>query len=652
MLGPNAFKRVVKTGLLGATALAISGCLLNPYIDFTNPTNDQVKAVQDRTLDHAIALAEITRKKYREKIVDQTVLNNFTGNGLIALGATAIALAAYGAHPDKIIGAGLLGGLGFTLGQRRNNPNQDLVYLAGMQAMNCAILAVQPLRITGDLNEQINTDLASATNKIVTLENAVGEVRRKTAALRKEDAENSLIKISESIIATSEEIASSANEASVTGMKLRVALDGIGPQMIATISTLDAAVMKGVREAQPSLESVSTAVKGLAGAAGIIAPSIDFATLSSGLGDSEGDGDGDGGQEETAGIAGNGDVTKKTEDQIAAETNLKAAIDALRSEAHSTMNTAHRLNAYAESIDSAKPTDSLKLCQVDQPPPFEVSAPLVSITQGTESRQEIILSGGKQPYVARLTTLPADGLSVDSPLSDGRILTIRATNTLKQGDYTVYIEDSAKESATVSVKVGPAQQTKTMGSPDDDADDNLLVALKAINEALKPYTETPISPDGKRAFTVVAAVDEESKVLSVDVTLQVGDAPEPSEENVRLAILAIKDGNDTLGNKYTADLGNMAETIIINGIGGQEEAASIPKATSKPTVVDGLSKTQIEKIQRALCILDGDDDGRWGPVTQYKLKESREPPTAGPLTAKERDAFLALSIDDIKQRCP
>lgn len=647
-----ALKKLLKTTLLGATALAVSGCMLNPYINYTNPTPEQVAEVQNRSLDHAIALAEITREKYREKIVDQTVLNNFTGNGLIALGATAIALAAYGAHPDKIIGAGLLGGLGFTLGQRRNNPNQDLVYLAGMQAMNCAILAVQPLRVTGDLEDQINTDLISATDKIVTLENAIGDVRNKIAVLRKEDAGNSLITDAERLIATSEKIASTANKASVTATKLRVALNGIGPKMIATINTLDAAVMKGVREAQPSLESVSTAVKGLAGAAGIFAPGIDFAALSKGLDD----GADDDAQQESTPIVGKGSGGIKTAEQIAAEARikaaeagLKAAEDALRSKARSTMNTAHRLNAYAESIDSAKSTDSLKLCQVDQAPPFKVSDSLVTITEGTARTQTVVLSGGKPPYVARLTTLPADGLSVDSPLSDERTVTIRATNALKQGDYTVYIEDSAKASATVSVKVSPAQPTEVLDTQSSDA--KLLTALKAINEALKPYADTPFSPDGIRPFTITAVVDEESKILAVDVTLQDGNATEPSEENVRLAILGIKDGDETLGSKYAADLGDPVQTILINGLTGEEESAPIVKVDRLPSVVEKLSKTEVKKIQQALCMLDGDDDGLWGPITQYKLKENRKPPKAGPLTQTERDEFLALSDADIANRC-
>ena len=119
--------------LLLCASVALSGCgLVDPYAKWKSPVEKDVPKQEDVTLLYAIAYAKNAQDAYRDKLSDHAVLANSVAPALITLGGIVLALAAYGAHTDAILGASLVGGTGYTVANWFSNDTRELVYLAGM----------------------------------------------------------------------------------------------------------------------------------------------------------------------------------------------------------------------------------------------------------------------------------------------------------------------------------------------------------------------------------------------------------------------------------------------------------------------------------------------------------------------------------------
>jgi hypothetical protein len=109
-------------------------------------------------LDYGITYAHAARKSFQDQVDQQTTLTMGLSSGLIGLGGVLAALATFGAHRDAIVGGSLLGGTAYALGNWNLNKQRQLIYLAGVEGVNCSLRAVGPLYLKDtELNDLVST---------------------------------------------------------------------------------------------------------------------------------------------------------------------------------------------------------------------------------------------------------------------------------------------------------------------------------------------------------------------------------------------------------------------------------------------------------------------------------------------------------------
>src|SRR5687767_6264038 len=96
-----------------ACAVLTASCAPNPVARWDPPEKERTP---NYTMDYAITYAHTARGAYQRHIDQQSMLSGNLSSGLIGLGGVIAALATFGAHTDTIVGAGLLGGTAYALG--------------------------------------------------------------------------------------------------------------------------------------------------------------------------------------------------------------------------------------------------------------------------------------------------------------------------------------------------------------------------------------------------------------------------------------------------------------------------------------------------------------------------------------------------------
>lgn len=167
----SSCRKLVSLSLVAAMA----GCA-NPIVRWNVPPAPTDKAV---ALPYAKLYASAAREAYRNEIATQFHTTNNLGAGLIGLGSLVAALAAGSAHKDAILGATLIGGTAYGIGQWNLRPQRLLIYQAGVEGINCALTAVIPLSMSEADIEQLRTGLTSIEMAMASTASALS--RAKTA---------------------------------------------------------------------------------------------------------------------------------------------------------------------------------------------------------------------------------------------------------------------------------------------------------------------------------------------------------------------------------------------------------------------------------------------------------------------------------------
>ena len=151
-----------------AMAVAVSmvaGCAVTP----PRWTTPDPKEVHEQTMPYAQAYARSAMRAYQSAVDGEVVASTRLGSGLIGLAGVITALAAYGAHKDALIGGALLGGTAYAIGNWNLSKQRQLVYLAGAEAVNCALTAVNAFNMS-------EADRIGLNDALADLERSLGEV--------------------------------------------------------------------------------------------------------------------------------------------------------------------------------------------------------------------------------------------------------------------------------------------------------------------------------------------------------------------------------------------------------------------------------------------------------------------------------------------
>ena len=136
-------------GALVALALCSCAAISDPYVTPSEPTTSTESPTFSEATKYALDKAELMHTKLRE-------LDSYdfgTSSVILASGVAGIGLAAYGAHPDVLIAAGLGGSTAY--GARSYLPIQDrkLIYAKGASAITCAVAALSLGNLAGAIQE-------------------------------------------------------------------------------------------------------------------------------------------------------------------------------------------------------------------------------------------------------------------------------------------------------------------------------------------------------------------------------------------------------------------------------------------------------------------------------------------------------------------
>ena len=162
---------------VSSAVLCSCSAIVDPYIIPTETgTNDAIPV--SSSFKDAVDYARHTAKKMEERLSELEHYDIGTGLLISASGLTGLGLAAFGAHSDALVGAGLAGGAAF--GARSYLPIQDrkVIYARGANAITCAITALSfglPKDATNAIPNSVSLSTAPASAALVDMRNLVSK---------------------------------------------------------------------------------------------------------------------------------------------------------------------------------------------------------------------------------------------------------------------------------------------------------------------------------------------------------------------------------------------------------------------------------------------------------------------------------------------
>jgi len=445
-----------------ALALALGACATRPVVEWSRPARADPPAVNATALAYAYLYADAARDGYRKALVEQLGEQTLLANGLVVTGALAAALALGGAHRDALAGAAVIGGTGYALGNLGLSRPRLLVYLAGVEAINCAKRAVSPFDLpAGELSGLTQALAALAQQRAIT-----ETARRAVEAallpfLRRNQGGVDIVKSAQAAIVASTEVQRLAGDAYGAGRALEAGTRQAETELLFAVDRIDDAVLRATLETVPDLSAVPRIIGGLAGTFEQIAPGAGV------------------GARTTAGLAAiNGNPGAKSgavEPPVALQGESLVLVQATSQLISDTATLSERgIDVSARLAGRAanwKP-DAFKECGVsDLGTALRVTPQSLQISLGAEpAPRSIIVSGGNKPYLLEFEGPVPAGITLRQPLPGDRRaeLTVGKEVTTPQV-LTVLVMDSSSnmrlEKVTVNLIAPAPKEPAAPASP-------------------------------------------------------------------------------------------------------------------------------------------------------------------------------------------
>lgn len=444
---------------LVAVAVVVGGCAAPvQYFNGTKPT------IPAANMPLALTYLNDLRSQYQTTVTTQMRDERYLTNSLVGAGAVALGLALGHVNTNAITGVALGAGTAYTLGNINLSRQPVLVYLAGIDALNCAEKAVLPLYISATDMDKL-PDLLDGKDGL--------GVRRGRLAAALVAGEVILAGASQSTSKRRLEAALAAGtkvfDASTATMQAGrdfIALSARGSrELVATVTGIDTAVARAIVTATPDLSAVPGLVAGLAGTAGSFVPGagIDAATLDKLRGKPSG------GTEAAPPAPGAG-VRAPLPPPDPIETAANDVLDAAKAVAEA--NT--QVRSLLPSGPVLWPEDAFKNCGVAQVvSALSASTTALRFAAGVDAQQEFEIHGGVKPYFVRFDGPTADGLSVKSPVRFDNLSTVNVTGSkvTRPLETQLRVVDSSPTPRLLSIPVSITASGSGSGaqSPGDDA---------------------------------------------------------------------------------------------------------------------------------------------------------------------------------------
>lgn len=511
-----------------ALATLLAGCAGAPIIKIDQPGLMSGKEnAQPPTLPEARMQLLAVRSKYREAIADQLRVTQFSGAGLVVLGAAVTGLAAGGVHRDAILGASLLGGTAYAVGNLTLDRRRVLAFDAGIRALDCAHAAVIPLDLGAERLSALKAANDTLKNARRALEAKAHELREsiKTPAGAVDLHETELIKVN-ALLSRIDGALQESDKTRKAATRLAEDTREIGARLQNSVNTIAARVDGFIAQTVPDLTAVPQAIAGLGGFAAAFAPGAGIDKTLAGALRAYNEASDTGSKAHTGGEKYEGRLRKVKTLSLEAEISVKALSEAS--------------NAVIEqlgAVDGTAVVGALKACNVADvtlPLSLEPTALLVDAKGGPG--KGFAIRGGTKPYMVRWLDAAADGLSLTFAGGFSDLAQVSAGKEVPGGGYRLQVSDAAGGSVQLVVTVNGTQAPSTGGSGKDGSNGSpdLGTLIRNFNELL-PFTigKTKISIEKNGA----SLSNDRKKIvvkLSCDPHPQAGTGPARAEVVSRL----------------------------------------------------------------------------------------------------------------------
>lgn len=622
--------RVFSSLAVLSCAVLIGCSLSDPYVQVELPET----ALSEMSLEHGIAYAHETNRRYRAKLSEETRLSAGVGGGLITLAAAVLGLVAFDAHTDAILGTSLVGGTAYTLGTWYGNDAHELVYLAGMEATSCAVEAVLPLNFSTSSRKSLADGLDTLSEASLKLGGAAAAIRRLIPIVEAlAGKETSLTRSAQADLTQADNVLTQSDAAYASGQTLLRSIDGANTNLIAAVDRINVIVDRALQETNPRLEAASSVISQLSSATQILTPGLDLAgTLTSALAVGE----------DQQGPHGGDPVDGEAEAQDSSEVQLRQALGGLATQTVLVASHARSIVAIVNGVNESRPLKALKTCGVDVeslPLALSLSTNSVTFSSETASSQSVVIWGGKRPYVGRFLQSPTPGIVLRNPISGDSVLEIIAEVNATPGQYQVLIMDAAEHRSILSVLV----RGKAPSDRDDQSSQmRTLSSMEVIAEEMK--TKQIEVNDAAYEITDAEAFKGES---GVKVRVKLTGDPTLDDEGMVKAKRQVVSHPDLSHHELSIN-----EITLENTIALSNDSSDISQWGGQVAL---LSNADITQIQAALCFDREGADGIWGENTQLRLElwRGREDGTRvdGELNEDEAATLLGSTQEETAVLC-
>lgn len=401
---------------IALVALSVTGCagVLDPVVGVGRDD----RPLPPATVQQAVGYANKAKDEYFSAMTNQARLSTWVGGGLIPLAAVASGLVLFGKTTSAIY-VGLTGaGVWATSLWFRNQPAQ-LAYLAGHEAVNCAVTAVLPFAT-------VNAEFTAALERIDT---KIGQVRQAALDLR-------AVVPDDPLVVDAERLVTDALVARDNGRPAAAVAATLPDQLVTTVDRIQAEVSRTVVTSQPDFAALGTLIGGLGSAYGQF------------------------GQVPTSGVQlppkspkAAGVTPQAFERRDDVERRRTALVDAMASLQSDRAIVAAGVNA----VSAQAPIDALKQCGVNE----DQIASALSVVPGdpyelpakAAGQKGFIVAGGKAPYAATVADA-APGITVTPVEAFGPAFLIKAEATATEGTHAILVRDLSGRQRFVELRIG------------------------------------------------------------------------------------------------------------------------------------------------------------------------------------------------------
>ena len=466
--------RALRVSAMSCAVVALAGCsVFNPHVRVKE------KACTDATfaggMSCAVSYANDWRTIYYKSVGNDSILRTSVGLSLIPLSAVALYKGVTTTNRSHNIAALGIGAASlYTAGSFLQSSPRQKVYLAGSQAVGCAVLQMRPLLMLENDYQQLLTDLSALQTNMTGTTTKLRLAEVLLAQAKSEGAPAERLNDAEVETRLARALLDEAAKVRTDGRALAKAVQGSGITLRQAVDSIRDTVSSRISDTEPDLASIMAAVGNLGNVAQNFKPAIPtgLSTLPA---------------TPAPGVTIKGNAPK-----TASEDPLKTAVADVHKAAGDLAAAMNAVSGRLDDASGASVEAGLKGCTVAEVDTgFSVSpgGAQQSMEPGSTLRFDVTSASGAPR--ATLTGTELKELSVRIDVQNGAYVVVVTSTANTAGTAQLVIRDgTGKQSKVITLtvqKAGAAATTTTPTTTTTGAREQMTLSadqIKTIQKAL------------------------------------------------------------------------------------------------------------------------------------------------------------------------